>query len=285
MFPSVPAADREQLSRVRASLAQDGFDLAMVARDRQHLLACAASLATELAEHGGWQIEKYDPHRLESLLADLTLARFDSALRRLTDQALVAGSASWHDCLLFIPDAHNLSVTELRRLLQLIQSTGHRRLRLVALFVSDATACESKIAALGQRVARWYLDESPDDLPNSFASATPPLHDARPSAQKQRTTQKSTHLRTSYRPRKRTSARAGLLGAASLVCLLTLGPTLWPDQQQLVRLVEYLHPHTVNEAHSLAGVPTFKPALIEKSQDADREVSPPPSTVDRGAAR
>ena len=94
MFPSVPAADREQLSRVRASLAQDGFDLAMVARDRQHLLACAASLATELAEHGGWQIEKYDPHRLESLLADLTLARFDSALRRLTDQALVAGSAS-----------------------------------------------------------------------------------------------------------------------------------------------------------------------------------------------
>ena len=285
MSPSVPAADREQLSRVRASLAQHGFDLAMVARDRQHLLACAANLATELAEHGGWQVEKYDPHRLDTLLAELTLARFDSALRQLADHAGAAGSAAWPTCLLFIPDAQNLSPNQLKKLLQLIHSTGHRRLRLVALFVSDPAACEPQVAALGQHVARWYLDESPDDLPNSFASATAPLPDAWASAQKHRTTQKNTHRRTSYRPRKRTSARAGLLGAASLAIALTLGPTLWPDQQQLARLVEYLHPHTVNEAHSLAGVPTFKPVLMDVSPDAAREVSPPPSTVDSGAAR
>jgi hypothetical protein len=285
MFPSVPVADREQLSRVRASLAQDGFDLAMVARDRQHLLDCAASLAIELAEHGGWQVEKYDPHRLETLLADLTLARFDGALRRLADHASTAGSANWPDCLLFIPDAHTLSATELRKLLHLIQSTGHRRLRLVALFVSDAAACESQIAALGQRVARWYLDESPDDLPSRFASANALSHDAWLSAHRQPTAQKNAHRRTAYRPRKRASARAGLLGAASLAIALALGPTLWPDQQQIERLVEYLQPHTVNQAPSLAGVPTFQPVLMDVLPDAAREVSPASSTVDSGAAR
>jgi len=80
MSPLVPAADREHLSRVRASLAQDGFDLAMIGHDRLQLLAYAATIAIELADQGDWQVEKYDPTQLETLLADFKLTHFDGAL-------------------------------------------------------------------------------------------------------------------------------------------------------------------------------------------------------------
>ncbi len=252
MSPLVPAADREHFSRVRASLTQDGFDLAMIGHDRLQLLAHAAVIATELADQGDWQVQKYDPTQLETLLADLTLARFDGALQTLAGQADRQHGRPLHNCVLFIADAQNLPPTQLRRLLRLLHGTGHRRLRIVALFSSGALACEAQVAELGTRVARWYLDEAPSHLPDHAMLPAPSHHSTR-SARRKRSP-----LSDEPKP-----VRTGFTLAASLMLALLFGPTLWPGTDEVARLFTQtlsLSPTNTNPASAtstLAGVPVF----------------------------
>jgi len=255
MSPLVPAADREHLSRVRASLAQDGLHLAMIGHDHQQLLAYAATIATELADQGGWQVEKYDPMQLESLLADLTLARFDGALQTLSGQSARPHGRAMSHCLLFIPDAQNLPPTQLRQLMRLLHGTGHRGLRIVALFSSSALACEAQLATLGSRVARWYLDEAPSHLPDHAIQSTTP-HPSTRSVRRQK----------SLPALQRRPVRVGLTLVASLMLALLFGPTLLPGADEVARLFSQTlafspagtrPPSTTN---TLAGVPVFLPA-------------------------
>ncbi|MCX7215985.1 MAG: hypothetical protein NTZ96_06590 [Burkholderiales bacterium] len=264
MSPLVPAADREHLSRVRASLAQDGLDLAMIGHDRLQLLAYAAAIATGLADQGGWQVLKYDPTQLETLLADLTLARFDGALQTLSGQAARQHDRPLHNCLLFIPDAQNLPPTQLRQLLRLLNGTGHRRLRIVALFSSSALACEAQVAELGTRVARWYLDEAPGHLSDHAVLSATPNHSTR-SARRQRSP-----LSRQHKP-----VRASFTLAASLMLALLFGPTLWPGKDEVARLFTqtlFSSPTGTNPSaatSTLAGVPVFLPPE-KKALDLER---------------
>ncbi|MEY2825358.1 MAG: hypothetical protein RLZ64_1896 [Pseudomonadota bacterium] len=267
MSPLVPAADREQLSRVRASLAQDGLDLAMIGRDRDQLSIYAAAVATGLAEQGGWHVEKLDPSRLETLLADLVLARFDGALQSLTEHAVTARTRSPRAYLVFIPNAQDLSAAELRHLLRLMRGTGHSALRVVTLFTGSASSCEQKLSALGPKVARWYLDEAPgdeadDDLVLSAgergaSKPTASKHTASERAPSKRTSSKRAEQRHAHYRHRRTVG-AGLITYGSLMLALMAGPALWPGADQLARLLPL--PASSDTSSSLAGVPVFMPA-------------------------
>jgi len=267
MSPLVPAADREQLSRVRASLAQDGLDLAMIGRDRDQLSIYAAAVATGLAEQGGWHVEKLDPSRLETLLADLVLARFDGALQSLTEHAATARTRSPRTYLVFIPNAQDLSAAELRHLLRLMRGTGHSALRVVTLFTGSASSCEQKLSALGPKVARWYLDEAPgdeadDDLVLSAgergaSKPTASKHTASERAPSKRTSSKRAEQRHAHYRQRRTVG-AGLITYGSLMLALMAGPALWPGADQLARLLPL--PASSDTSSSLAGVPVFMPA-------------------------
>ncbi len=267
MSPLVPAADREQLSRVRASLAQDGLDLAMIGRDREQLSVYAAAVATGLAEQGGWHVEKLDPSRLETLLADLVLARFDGALQSLTEHAVTPRTRSPRAYLVFIPNAQDLSAAELRHLLRLMRGTGHSALRVVTLFTGSASSCEQKLSALGPKVARWYLDEAPgdeadDDLVLSAgergaSKPTASKHTASERAPSKRTSSKRAEQRHAHYRHRRTVG-AGLITYGSLMLALMAGPALWPGADQLARLLPF--PASSDTSSSLAGVPVFMPA-------------------------
>ena len=270
MSPLVPAADREQLSRVRASLAQDGLDLAMIGRDRDQLSIYAAAVATGLAEQGGWHVEKLDPSRLETLLADLVLARFDGALQSLTEHAVTARTRSPRAYLVFIPNAQDLSAAELRHLLRLMRGTGHSALRVVTLFTGSASSCEQKLSALGPKVARWYLDEAPgdkaddDDLVLSAgergaSKPTASKHTASERAPSKRTSSKRAEQRHAHYRHRRTVG-AGLITYGSLMLALMAGPALWPGADQLARLLPL--PASSDTSSSLAGVPVFMPATV-----------------------
>jgi hypothetical protein len=239
----------------------------MIGHDRLQLLAYAAAIATGLADQGGWQVEKYDPTQLETLLADLTLARFDGALQTVSGQAARQHGRPLHNCLLFIPDAQNLPPTQLRQLLRLLHGTGHRRLRIVALFSSSALACEAQVAELGTRVARWYLDEAPSHLPDhAMLSAT--LNHSTRSARRQRSP-----LSRQHKP-----VRAGFTVAASLMLALLFGPVLWPGNDELIRLVTqtlFSSPTGTNPpaaTSTLAGVPVFLPPE-KKASDVERDTT------------
>lgn len=262
MSPLVPAADREQLSRVRASLAQDGLDLAMIGRDRDQLSIYAAAVATGLAEQGGWHVEKLDPSRLETLLADLVLARFDGALQSLTEHAATARTRSPRAYLVFIPNAQDLSAAELRHLLRLMRGTGHSALRVVTLFTGSASSCEQKLSALGPKVARWYLDEAPgdeadDDLVLSAGERGASKHTASERAPSKLTSSKRAVQRHAHYRQRRTVG-AGLITYGSLMLALMAGPALWPGADQLARLLPL--PASSDTSSSLAGVPVFMPA-------------------------
>jgi hypothetical protein len=236
----------------------------MIGHDRLQLLAHAAAIATGLADQGDWQVQKYDPTQLETLLVDLTLARFDSALHRLSEQASDQRGRPLHNCVLFIPDAQNLPPTQLRQLLRLLHGTGHRRLRIVALFSGSALACEAQVAELGKRVARWYLDEAPSHLPD-HAMLTATSHHSTVSARRQR----------SPRSRQQKPVRAGFTLAASLMLALLFGPTLWPGNDEVARLFTQtlsLSPANTSPSSAtstLAGVPVFLPPE-KKALDVER---------------
>jgi hypothetical protein len=267
MSPLVPAADREQLSRVRASLAQDGLDLAMIGRDRDQLSMYAAAVATGLAEQGGWHVEKLDPSRLETLLADLVLARFDGALQSLTEHAVAARTRSPRVYLVFIPNAQDLSAAELRHLLRLMRGIGHSALRVVTLFTGSASSCEQKLSALGPKVARWYLDEAPgDEADDDLVLSAGERGASKPTASKHTASERAPSKRTSSKRavqrhahyRQRRTVGAGLITYGSLMLALMAGPALWPGADQLARLLPL--PASSDTSSSLAGVPVFMPA-------------------------
>lgn len=274
MSPLVPAADREQLSRVRASLAQDGLDLAMIGHDRDQLLLYAAEIATGLAKQGGWQVEKYDASRLETLLADLVLARFDGALQSLAGHVATEASPSPRACLVFIPDAQNLSTNELGQLLRLMRGTGHSALRVVTLFTGSPGSCEAKLTAVGPRVARWYLDEAPGEA----ADETPRkrlIKDMRKDMRKDMPRGVSQHvnkhatkraIQRTVPQRRVRSAGIGLVASGSLMLALVAGPALWPSADELAQLL-VRPPSVIAPAGSLAGTPVFMPAK-ESGNDA-----------------
>ena len=269
MSPLVPAADREQLSRVRASLAQDGLDLAMIGRDRDQLSMYAAAVATGLAEQGGWHVEKLDPSRLETLLADLVLARFDGALQSLTEHAATARTRSPRAYLVFIPNAQDLPAAELRHLLRLMRGTGHSALRVVTLFTGSASSCEQKLSALGPKVARWYLDEAPgDEADDDLVLSAGERGASKPTASKHTASERAPSKRTSSKRavqrhahyRQRRTVGAGLITYGSLMLALMAGPALWPGADQLARLLPL--PASSDTSSSLAGVPVFMPATV-----------------------
>lgn len=261
MSPLVPAADREQLSRVRASLAQDGHDLAMVGRDHQKLLRYAAAVALELGQHAHYRVEKYAPSSLEHLLADLTLARFDPALQRLATGYAASDPRLMTGVVLFIPDAQALSSAELARLLRLLRGTGHPRLRVVALFHGGATACEPFLRALGARVARWYLDDDPDQLPGFESSAHAPVHG----------TVTRRPANADHRTRRRAPRPAGVALAICISVALMFGPTLWPSPAQIVQLLERTPLLEPAASTMLAGerAPTFDTGALQRPRSLD----------------
>ena len=151
-------ADWEHFSIVRESLSLDRLHVAMVGRNRRQLLDYAAALAITLSEKDGWHIEKYDPQRLENLIVDLMLNRFDTALQTVSGHPS-RPSPSPSGCVLFIPDALTIPRATFQQLVRLATGTRDHRLRLVALFPSDSKAYEERIALMGTRVARWDLDD------------------------------------------------------------------------------------------------------------------------------
>jgi hypothetical protein len=166
-------ADWEHFSIVRESLSLDRLHVAMVGRDRRQLLDYAAALAVSLAEQDGWHIEKYDPQRLETLIVDLMLNRFDAALQTVSGHR-ASTSHRPPGCVLFIPDPLTIPRAAFQQLIRLAGGTRDHRLRLVALFPSGGQACEERISWMGSRVARWDLDDDADDAygPALFASTT-----------------------------------------------------------------------------------------------------------------
>ena len=169
MSTPVRARDREHFSIVRDSLARDGLHVAMVAHDRRQLQDYAGTLARALAADAGLRVEAYSASRIESVVVDLMLHRFDAAL---SDISLSGPSgrhrtgpyafASRPGCILFVPDAHALSRAEFRQLLRIAAGTQRNGLRLVALFDASSPHCDERIAEMGTQVARWDLDDESD---------------------------------------------------------------------------------------------------------------------------
>ncbi len=214
MSSPIRPADIEHFSIVRESLSLDGLHVAMVGRDRRQLLDYAAALAIALAEQDGWHIEKYDPQRLETLIVDLMLNRFDAALQTLSGDALSPLSRTPTGCVLFIPNAQSMSRAAFRQLVKLVAGTRNHRLRLVALFAAEGQACEDHIAAMGTQVARWDLD---DDDSKAFRHPVSPIS--------------ADHAHRSVkggRRGRRYSNPAWLVSAAAVVAALAILPLMWP---------------------------------------------------------
>ena len=169
MSTPVRHQDMEHFAIVRDSLARDGLHVAMAAHDRRRLQDYAGALARALAGQSGLRVEAYNPSRLESLVVDLMLHRFDAALSDISGHGASGGHdprfnpvASRPGCVLFIPDAHALPRAEFRQLLRIAAGTRRNGLRLVALFDADSPACDERIADMGVQVARWDLDDDAD---------------------------------------------------------------------------------------------------------------------------
>ncbi len=167
MSNPVRAEDREHFSIVRESLARDGLHVAMVAHDRDRLHDYALALARTLAAPSGVRVEAYHPDRLEALVVDLMLHRFDAALSDISRPAPGHG-AGWPaahlrpGCVLFVDHAESLPRGEWRQLLRVAAGTRRNGLRLVALFDASRASCDERIADMGTQVARWDLDADED---------------------------------------------------------------------------------------------------------------------------
>ncbi len=170
MSISIRAEDREHFALVRESLASDGLHLAMVTHDRRRLQDYAAALAGALARDEGLRVEAYSPSRLEALIVDLTLHRFDAALSRISGtgrphRAEQRPAPGRPGCVLFIPDAQQLPRAEFLQLIRLAAGTRGNGLRLVALFnPGHAADCDERIAAMGAQLARWDLDDQAESV-------------------------------------------------------------------------------------------------------------------------
>jgi hypothetical protein len=239
----VRAQDREHFSIVQESLARDGLHVAMVAHDRGRLQDYASTLARALTAHAGLRIEAYDPGYLESIIVDLMLHGFDSALSDISGTGRSGtGGAGRHaagrpGCVLFVPDADALPRAEFRQLLRIAAGTHRHGLRLVALFNASSPASEERIAELGTQVARWDID---DEVISQAVSAAMPWRRRRtadalahdhPTPASQTKHRLSASQATSSLPRtahKLAGQRGAWLAAAGLAAVLLTLPAMLP---------------------------------------------------------
>lgn len=174
MAYSLSDPDREQLAIVRQSLADEVLHVAVWSADRDKLQRCAGELARELALRHGLRVESYQAGRLETIVADLMLQRFDTALSRISAPAhtirLPAAPGARAGCVLFIPQAQAMPPAELARLVRIAAGAG--QLRLVALFnCRCGSETEARLTLLGPNLARWELDE--DEASSSMPVLAP----------------------------------------------------------------------------------------------------------------
>lgn len=171
MAHPIPAHDREHFAAVQQALAEDGLHVAMVSADRAKLNAYAGALARALAGTRGWHVEAYRASRLESIVVDLMLHRFDAALSRISGPPsgqirIPAQAPGQPGCALFIPDAQAVPLQEFIQLARI--ASGTRQLRLIALFDdSRPFACEAHLRAMGADVAHWSLDDDAEATHNA----------------------------------------------------------------------------------------------------------------------
>ena len=258
-------ADREHFSIVRESLSLDRLHVAMVGRDRGQLLDYAAALAVTLAEKDGWHVEKYEPDRLETLIVDLMLNRFDAALQTVSGQRALP-SRRPPGCVLFIPEAQAIPCATFKQLVRLSAGTRDHRLRLVAIFSGRSQACAERISWMGGQVARWDLD---DDAGGASAHALLPDEKARLKAKAK------AHTPTLADKHYRTTARllAGATAALVLVVLTAVWPTISGISLELPMNVET--PAQDKATTTLAGtlgpesLPISAPPVRDKGNDAD----------------
>jgi len=172
MATPIRAQDREHFEIVQQALAVDGLHVAISSADRDRLADYAGTLARALASRYGLQVEAYQPGRLEALVADLMLHRYDGALSRISGPAGPGGLHAGNDvtaCVLFIPDAQAVRPQEFAQLARV--ASGLRQLRLVAMFGESAPFDrDARLQAMGAQLARWDLDA--DDIPEALPAAT-----------------------------------------------------------------------------------------------------------------
>lgn len=175
MATPIRAQDREHFEIVQQALAVDGLHVAISSADRDRLADYAGTLARSLASRYGLQVEAYQPGRLEALVADLMLYRYDGALSRISGAAGRRGRPEAGEataCVLFIPDAQTVRLQDFMQLARI--ASGMRQLRLVAMF-GGAIPFErdARLQSMGAQLARWDLDA--DDAGTAAAGS-----DARP---------------------------------------------------------------------------------------------------------
>ena len=263
MPSSIRPADWEHFSIVRESLSLDHLHVAMVGRDRGQLLDYAAALAVALSEQDGWHVEKYEPNRIETLIVDLMLNRFDAALQTVSGQRTLP-TRRRSGCVLFIPEAQAIPRAAFQQLIKLATGTRDHRLRLVALFPGSSQACKERIAWMGGQVARWDLD---DDAGGSSARAW--------FADTDTPSRTPGNSGKHYRNPKRSLARATVAVAMALaLAVLTL---MWPtisdlsfDQPMNVQApAQNGHATTIAGTVGPESLPISAPPAREKGNDAD----------------
>ncbi len=160
MATPIRAQDREHFEIVQQALAVDGLHVAISSADRDRLADYAGTLARTLASRYGLQVEAYQPGRLEALVADLMLHRYDGALSRISGTAArgrVQDATESTSCVLFIPDAHAVRLQEFTQLARV--ASGLRQLRLVAMFGGSVPfERDARLQAMGAQLARWDID-------------------------------------------------------------------------------------------------------------------------------
>ncbi len=175
MATPIRAQDREHFEIVQQALAVDGLHVAISSADPVRLADYAGTLARALSSRHGLQVEAYQPGRLEALVADLMLHRYDGALSRISGvnghgHAQAAAEAT--ACVLFIPDAQSVRLQEFTQLARV--ASGLRQLRLVAMFSgSIPSERDARLQAMGGQLARWEID-SGDAGDTDDARAAPP---------------------------------------------------------------------------------------------------------------
>ncbi len=203
----------------------------MVAHDRERLHDYALALARTLAAESGVRVEAYHPDRVEALVVDLMLHRFDAALSDISRPAAGHGTG-WPavgarpGCVLFVAHAESMPRGEFRQLLRVAAGTRRNGLRLVALFDASRAGCDERIADMGTQVARWDLDA--DDDHHADRDHLHPVHGAAtltrlPRFARQGHGRHGPHIAANGR---RWLVAAGIAAVAAL--LPALAPTLLP---------------------------------------------------------
>ena len=218
MANQIPVQDREHFAIAEASLAQSGMHVAMVGGERRKLQNYAAALAAQLAQVHGMKVEAYQSSRLESIIVDLLLHRFDGALSRISGLSpsashLHQAHTGRNSCALFIAEAQTLSRAEFNQLVRLAAGTRGQGLRLVALFDdSNPQENDERIRAMGTQVVRWDLD----DIDESFAAG-------------QHAANVTKRLPSPYRWRQRTQ---GMMALTAAIMMAIIPAMLMPSSSQ-----------------------------------------------------